>query len=295
MIYKFSQLDKKNTMTYKESLQKCKNTRDLKWGQLKLMLSELQFMTMYAQPGCLVIYIGAGPGYHIGFLAELYPDCQFDLWDSVKFNIDNPPSNIKYYTRYFTDNDAKAYAQSDKKILVITDLRNLDIRQHKKNNDYESMDTLVMDDMDMQAKWCQIMDPIAASLKFRLPYEKSYKYLDGIIYLQCFSQISTESRLVTNNYWNYVKYDVKQFDRMLAYHNAKNRCVKLDSSKWEKILTKHKLHVSWDSKLAVRICMMYLRSINQPASVEDGINFFHKIVAYIGKGYPAKLNIVYTK
>ena len=45
----------------------------LHWGQRKLLLSEIEFLTLYAAPGDLVLYAGAAPGGHIPYLARPLP------------------------------------------------------------------------------------------------------------------------------------------------------------------------------------------------------------------------------
>lgn len=56
------------------------------WGQRKLLLSEIEFLTTHAKPGQLVIYAGAAPGNHVPFLAEqLFPHLRFLLVDPAPF------------------------------------------------------------------------------------------------------------------------------------------------------------------------------------------------------------------
>ena len=50
-------------------------------GQLKLFLSELQFLTHYSQGKTLVIYAGAAPSNKIPMLSALFPDVHFVLVD----------------------------------------------------------------------------------------------------------------------------------------------------------------------------------------------------------------------
>jgi hypothetical protein len=56
------------------------------WGQRKLLLSEIEFLTHYAEPGITVVYAGAAPGTHIPYLAGLFPGVSFVLVDPNKFN-----------------------------------------------------------------------------------------------------------------------------------------------------------------------------------------------------------------
>src|SRR5437868_821867 len=62
------------------------------WGQRKLLLSEIEFLTIYwnAQeiPDPIVVYVGAAHGNHIPLLSEMFPSFEFHLYDPAKFNIE---------------------------------------------------------------------------------------------------------------------------------------------------------------------------------------------------------------
>lgn len=56
------------------------------WGQRKLLLSEIEFLTHYAREGDVVLYAGAAPGNHVRFLAEnMFPRLRFILVDPARF------------------------------------------------------------------------------------------------------------------------------------------------------------------------------------------------------------------
>lgn len=55
------------------------------FGQRKLLLSEIQFLSKYT--GEYVIYVGAAPGNKTQFLSDLFPDRKFILVDPVRFNL----------------------------------------------------------------------------------------------------------------------------------------------------------------------------------------------------------------
>ncbi|CCW69508.1 unnamed protein product [Phytomonas sp. Hart1] len=44
------------------------------WGQRKLLLSEIQLLAMYGEPGVAyhIVYVGSAPGTHLGFLDDLF-------------------------------------------------------------------------------------------------------------------------------------------------------------------------------------------------------------------------------
>jgi hypothetical protein len=54
-------------------------------GQRKLLLSEIEFLTLFARPGDVVVYAGAAPGYHIPYLLDLFPFIKMVLVDPRQF------------------------------------------------------------------------------------------------------------------------------------------------------------------------------------------------------------------
>ncbi len=62
----------------------------LHWGQRKLLMSEIEFLTLHATPGCVVVYAGAAPGLHCAFLSDMFPEVrQFILVDPSPFSVRN--------------------------------------------------------------------------------------------------------------------------------------------------------------------------------------------------------------
>jgi hypothetical protein len=297
MIYKFSQIPPEHRTSYKKSLDECAK-KVIHIGQLKLFFAELIFLSIHAKHGDLVLYIGAAPGTHIGMLAELYPDIKFHLWDPRKFNPDlKGKSNIKIYQQYFTDTSAEAYAQDKiNRILVMCDIRDLDIGQFKRTGDIEGMDKLVDDDMSMQKRWCQIIQPAFAYLKFRLGYNVTKtEYLTGTIYLQPYSKVSTETRLMTNDYETEILYDNLDFEEKLAYHNAFTRCSGKAFNKYNDIFVKYNLKNCWDNALAMHITALYLKSkLLKPTNEEIGVLFMNIIKYHIDKESAKKYAILFN-
>lgn len=148
------------------------------WGQRKLMMCEIEFLTRFVShnlasgedgevESIVVLYIGAGAGFHIPLLAGLlFPQVQFELYDPVPFAFCPESlglSNVRIHQDYFTDEDVDSYRQlvvnGKKKLLFISDIRRL-----------QDDEVLVKEDNALQANWlCQIQ-PYASMLKFRLPY-----------------------------------------------------------------------------------------------------------------------------
>ncbi len=72
------------------------------WGQRKLLLSEIEFLTVHGSPGCVVIYAGAAPGTHIPYLVKLFPEVKcFVLYDPADFAVTNS-ERIEVHQGFFT-------------------------------------------------------------------------------------------------------------------------------------------------------------------------------------------------
>lgn len=295
-IYKYSQLLNNNRISYEEALKICRNRNMMKrlhLGQLKLFFAELLFLSLKACKGDRILYIGAAPGYHIGKLADLFPELNFDLWDPRKFEIENK-KNIKIYNHFFTHDSAKSYSVIKENILLISDIRTVSIGKLKKMKEISKMDELVDSDMKMQMEWCQIINPKYAFLKFRLPYIiPNTKYLTGTIFLQPYSKISTETRLLTNDYFHYKMYDNTEFEEKMAFHNAFNRCHTKHFKRWKDIMLQYDIPNNWDNAFALHIINIYLIKVRNIVSDNEVGKLFLDIISYHRKKYGNKYDIVF--
>ena len=166
------------------------------WGQLKLLLCEIEFLTMYAKDGDTVLYVGAADGRHIPYLAnELFPKLTFVLFDPHPFAFvpDKEKKNILLRQEMFTDECVKEFQSTNRTLLFISDIRTTCFEKEDPSRDKD-----VRMNMDAQMKWYLALQPKRALLKFRFPYAKGQtKYLAGDIYFQPFARCqSTETRLV---------------------------------------------------------------------------------------------------
>jgi nicotinamide riboside kinase len=268
LIYKYSQLKKR--LDWEEHSEEFNIIHD---GQLKCFLSELQFLINYLDKKYLVVYVGAAAGYHISYLASLFPDFKFHLYDGGKFGIQED-SQIKIFNKNFTDEDAKKYADMNisSNILFMSDIRNLDIGIAKKEKDEEKRmkDLIQVVDQDMiwQQNWVKTIQPRAALLKFKLSYEKGKtEYFDGTIYLQVFAPASNEARLHVTEYNKTKIYDNKEYDEKLAYYNYYLRNVEQEFGK--DIINKLNIINNNDSAMLICIAMAYLEQTKSNKKIED--------------------------
>lgn len=199
-------------------------------GQRKLLMSEIEFLTNYHNKFSdddrekIILYIGAGPGNHIPYLVQLFPEYIYHLYDKTKFvravyEIEkNPKYHVKIYNKYFEKNDTKLY--KGKNVFIISDIRNIEIA---KTGDTKLSDKMVMNDMYLQKSWYDIIKPQCALFKFRLPWNPgTTQYLDGTIYFQVWEgKHSTETRLIPNG--KLKDYDNTKYEEQLHYFNRVTR------------------------------------------------------------------------
>lgn len=298
-IYKYSQLSGEmdydtSSKAHKEMAPKGRESCILYFGQLKLLFSELLFLAKHAKEGDVIIYIGAAPGYHINKLVEMFPKCHFELWDPRASQV-KPTNNVKIYQEKFTDTTAKQYVNTGKEYLLLCDIRNLEIGEHKSN--IKEMDKIVMEDMSLQKEWCRMINPRKAYLKFRVPYGiKTIEYLSGTLYLQPFAPLSTETRLSTSDYDTLVTYDAVKIDRRMAYHNIKNRCHSINSPAWCQLIKERRLLPLWDVIFALYICQMYVTRIrgDTKKTRKKSMKLFIDIIEYHRNKYGNKYDLIFN-
>lgn len=162
------------------------------WGQRKLLLAEIEFLTLYSQPGQVVVYAGAAPGHHIGYLADLFPCLRFVLVDPHEFAV-QPTPRVTVRQELFTDATALEFA--GRNVLFLSDIRTGDWKQLSS----EEVEEYIWRDMCDQQRWHLLMRPAKSMLKFRLPWPQGSRslYLNGMVLLPIWGpQTTSECRLV---------------------------------------------------------------------------------------------------
>jgi len=222
--------------------QKGSSNRSIHWGQRKLGLALVQFLTFYWNPkeipDPIVVYAGAAHGVNIGGVSKLFPDVTFVLYDPGNFLIEET-EKIKIYKELFrieTAQQWKKYIEDRQKegksnnVFLVSDIRR-EITHSEEEVTVET-EVKIWEDMKMQAEWYRIIKPHKAQLKFRLPYvDKKTKnifknyvpYLSGTLYRGIWAPVfSTECRLVPEGYED--KYwDIKKHESQMFYFNTEVR------------------------------------------------------------------------
>jgi hypothetical protein len=227
------------------------------WGQKKLLLSEIQFLTNVCKKlntkslkDYAVVYVGAADGFHFPILYNLFPELIWILYDPGKFSKESymhpQKQKVKIFNQFFTDETIKHAQQNaeNRKILFISDIR------------VSTKDEEVYVDMINQARWGTSISADFMLLKFRLPYNepdtfkpktivdlklnknfidnhdfiaKDTIYLKGDVFLQLYHpQYSTELRLFVekkNNKYELDNYDYIEIENKIFNYNTEIRLI----------------------------------------------------------------------
>jgi hypothetical protein len=190
------------------------------WGQLKLLLSEIEFLTPFYGQSFRVVYAGAAPGVHIPLLASMFATMRFVLVDPQPSMIENREyPNIVVLRDFMSDALAEEFAGSP--VLFISDVR---VGAGEKESDDAQQDR-IQRDMDAQRRWIELMHPVASMLKFRLPWRRGVtNYLSGTIFFPVYGKALThEARLVVPGGACAVDYDNGLYEQQMVYFNRRLR------------------------------------------------------------------------
>ena len=206
-------------------------------GQRKLLMSEIQFLTLYFKNNPdgrpVVVYVGAAGGKgvksHLMFLSSLFPKVSFILYDGGDFDprLNEIPLKFELHNVFFTDATCvelkKRFAAVKRDLLFISDIR-LGGDSHTK------FEKQVERDNALQLGWVKILKPKYSMLKFRLPYSLKHgdaiNYNKGKVMLQMWPpQTSGETRLLITraDIGKSEKYDFKTYEQSLFFHNKWSR------------------------------------------------------------------------
>jgi hypothetical protein len=206
-------------------------------GQMKLLISEIDFLSNLARAGDLVVYAGAADGAHIPTL-----DCMFQhlrltwhLFDPSRFStqvmqwMTANRDRVFIYRRCFHSQDAMYFKQVGT-VLFICDIRT---KQDHSNSKSVPDDSHVMSNQMAQMEWVRLMDPVACCLKFRGTFNyaeeagakyRHFQYLRGELRVQAWPRPnSTEVRLVARRPYSTRMYSSRQLDEAMSHYNENAR------------------------------------------------------------------------
>jgi len=254
---------------------KFERKRALHWGQRKLLMSEVLLLTKYGHLSNTILYAGAADGFHIPFLARLFPQHKFILYDPAKFHpsLSQSEEKIELHNEFFTDAVAKKYSSAS--VIFISDIRVAPEEFHDpafhENRDVkvqEEMEDDVKKNMADQMRWHLILNPAVSMLKFRLPYEPgTTTYLAGEIHMQVWAPpTSTETRLITQTKET-ITYDNTDYESRLYRWNICTREHQKFDIGIEAELFKH-IPNNYDLKGEIEIWSEYLTRVRGKTNEE---------------------------
>jgi len=148
--------------TYKSRRGEAKTTDH--WGQRKLLMSEIEFLTFYARffiqfqsnqtflfsifcrKGSIVVYAGAAPGTHTNFLSLLFPEVKFLLVDPANFDAWET-DKIEIINGCFTDEMAEDLGRrSTSSSSTIHEIKREDLNETEEEFDFDDISHLLGDD-----------------------------------------------------------------------------------------------------------------------------------------------------
>lgn len=289
----------------------------ISWGQRKLMIGEIEFLTYFWNPIKVpkptVVYAGASPGTHIPLLATMFESvAEWHLYDPRPFKISGS-GKIILHSQLFTDKDAAQWSGRDD-IIFISDIRTADHTTMKPDEN----EAAVWTDNLMQQKWLTIMKPVIASLKFRLPYSdvwsemsklnspwleklglspetsQQVKYLKGhIMYQPWRPSTSTETRLIIQRDDGLVSqtYNLIDYEQMLSYHNVVVR--EQDKYKSPINIIDNELLSDFDSTVEAFTLKQYFYKMtgNDTTSSETILKLSRLITDELNRSRPTKVDL----
>lgn len=273
----------------------------ISWGQRKLLMVLVSFLSKHLEhKNPIIVYAGAAPGVNIGVVATLFPGASFHLYDPSRFKIHtNLDKKIIVYRKRFTDETARYWAdkqEKNKNVYFISDIRTAD---YTKAKDLSENEEQILNDMELQKKWVEIIKPCKSHLKFRLPYTLpdlpiNIKYFDGIIYKQCYSpQTSTETRLVvTSSNLTYRDYSCEKYQSQLFYHNI---IVREKNKYISEFIDEPELLNDYDSCCEASIWKDYLEYLGEEVSKERVIKLSRDATKLLTKGRKYKDTLSYLR
>lgn len=251
------------------------------WGQMKLLLGEIEFLTQHlGVPDLTVVYAGCSPGHHLKALVDLMPDTwEWKLFDARPCEVySNEPNDVlekvcssrtegsvpQLKTRIEIQKEtlehlrgvsyaakikqAENHLQALCSTILIERTYNPRVSVNQYNLTPQAAETLqgskvvlisdlrtplvrisehiVHADMEAQLRIVQALNPMQATLKFKLPYSECFRrevcYLKGSLRYQPFSpRISHETRLVTGGgLYQLAQYNIDEYANHMYHYQT---------------------------------------------------------------------------
>lgn len=270
----------------------------LHWGQRKLLNADIEFITENYDKSKIYICAGGADGSHYKILAKMFPMIEFHLYDPRAFYKGlYSIANINLYRQFWTKETAEEWKKRKESILFVSDIRTIpkkgEVKFHDRTNatGSEKFEKQITEDMVMQKEWVEMLTPVAAMLKFKLPYcdpkvnygKQFTKYLQGEIRFQTWAPpSSTETRLwcYPINKFKETFYDDKIYEDQMFRFNQITRIQwhELDLVNKKNIVDFPGYEFNYDTATEIKILIGYLKKfvVDEP-TVKDLKELFDNI------------------
>lgn len=230
------------SLTYSENKLKEKNYGFKMKGQLKLLLSEIRFLTEEVEIQNLkekhftFLYIGSGKGYHIPLLISLYEKYNIDwvFFDPIghceKLHEYKHLSKKKIIIRdeLFSEQGINEFKDVEN-LLFVSDIRSTESNKTGNVSTEPTTENLLFD-YGLQNKIIKELSPMFSLLKFRMPFPDDWREGDsfekpiGKECLQAFTKpSSTEFRIFLNSVIAFEKIEKKdelnKYEEKFSWYN----------------------------------------------------------------------------
>jgi len=290
------------------------------WGQRKLLLTELVFLTQFYKLSKYIVYAGAAPGTHIELLSLYFPDNIFILFDPRHIELNNKICHrITNFNNYSSDisnlgnkkiiiyedtyfNEEIASALKSLNPLFICDIRTATTEDQK---DIVLNEGKVLQDINNQFQWVKLMDPVKSIIKYRCLYNEKIinetygnktPIMGSLILKQPWAPIkSTETRIIIDKSENNIikQYDNKLYEEQMFYHNVNRNTFFNDNI--IKICSNDIINNGFDANMEIYIYIDYLNKVRQyklkNIKMEHINNILLDIEYYMGRSMDKHINI----
>lgn len=223
------------------------------WSARKICLSDIEFLTNYVgDKEATVLYIGAGPGFHITFLTSIFRKLIFILLDSKTIEA-KTSKQIKINSMWKVDEVIRNLKKLKEPVYLICNVRT--------SSTPANIEDDIRQDLDNQQKWHRDLDPEASLLSFRVNRNSSKtRFYQGDLVIEPWSsRRSYDCRLVVKQGASTIDHDNRRILSAMSYFQNVARTMfydnKIDGAK------SNGLDHCYDCRAEIRILGQFLRKI----------------------------------
>lgn len=220
---------------------------------LESITYEMDFLNNLVTMGAgtpIIVCVGNAPANHMIKIVELYRFCEFHLYDEMEFSHEiqtfafTSNDRVKLFDYIPSDEQLKEYSNVQDRVYLISNYTNPEVRvkpdhsklpfkdqQIAKLEFHMKKEEYVRGDAAKNISIAQVLNPVAALLKFRPPHvhkndlkRDEFTFFNGEVMLPIFGGPKTSKcRMIVTNYEEIVGWDYELFTRKINTWNDKIR------------------------------------------------------------------------